>query len=103
MARLTESEIQTALSNLTRWERQDQAITRTFSFTDFPEAIRFVDQLAVAAESAWHHPDIDIRWNKVRLLLTTHDEKGLTTKDFDLAHTFDNLAETNTPPSEPAD
>jgi len=48
--------------------------------------------VAVAAEQAWHHPDIDIRWNKVTLALTTHDAGGLTQKDFDLARQFDRLS-----------
>jgi 4a-hydroxytetrahydrobiopterin dehydratase len=54
--------------------------------------MKFVDAVAVAAEQAWHHPDIDIRWNKVTLALTTHDAGGLTQKDFDLARQFDQLS-----------
>ena len=75
-----------------QWTRQGDAITRTFQFKDFPAAMKFVDAVAAAAEQAWHHPDIDIRWNKVTLVLTTHDAGGLTQKDFDLARQFDQLS-----------
>jgi 4a-hydroxytetrahydrobiopterin dehydratase len=67
-------------------------IARTHHFKDFPTAIKFVSADAKLAEKAWHHPDIDIRWNKVTLTLTTHDAGGLTEKDFDLAGKFDRLS-----------
>jgi len=67
-------------------------ISRTFPFPDFPAAMQFVDAVAVLAEQAWHHPDIDIRWNKVTLALTTHDAGGLTKRDFVLARKFDALS-----------
>jgi len=51
-----------------------------------------VNAVAALAEQAWHHPDIDIRWNKVTLTLTTHDAGGLTQKDFDLARQLDQLS-----------
>jgi len=62
-----------------------------YVFKDLPAAIAFVSRVAKLAEKAWHHPDIDIRWNKVRLSLTTHDQGGLTEKDFDLAARCDKL------------
>ena len=67
-------------------------ILRTFQFKDFPAAIKFTNAVAELAEEAWHHPDIDIRWNKVTLSLTTHDAGGLTEKDFALAKKFDALS-----------
>jgi 4a-hydroxytetrahydrobiopterin dehydratase len=67
-------------------------ITRTYEFKDFAAAIKFVNAVALQAERAWHHPDIDIRWNRVKLALSTHDAGGLTEKDFALAATFDQLA-----------
>ncbi len=91
MATLTENEIDQKLSELPKWHRSDQTIVRQFEFKNFPEAIAFVDRLAVEAEEAFHHPDIDIRWNKVHLTLTTHDQGGLTVKDFDLAAAIDRL------------
>lgn len=90
--RLSEPEIGQALAALSAWERDGQQITRTFEFVDFPAAIRFVNALAEAAEAAQHHPDVDIRWNKVTLTLTTHDAGGLTEKDFSLARQLDALA-----------
>jgi 4a-hydroxytetrahydrobiopterin dehydratase len=61
-----------------------------FAFGDFRAGMAFVNKVADAAEAADHHPDIDIRYNKVRLALVTHDAGGLTNKDFDLAALADN-------------
>ena len=91
MEKLTSTQIKTALASVPLWKQEDSSITRTFEFKDFPAAIKFVDSLAGIAEKEWHHPDIDIRWNKVRLVLSTHDAGGLTEKDFNLAKKFDGL------------
>ena len=80
------------MAGLPLWSRKAQVIRRTFEFKDFPAAIQFVNRAARLAEKAWHHPDIDVRWNKVTLALTTHDEGGLTERDFALAAKFDALA-----------
>ena len=74
------------------WERESDSITRTFVFKDFSQAIGFVVRVALAAEVADHHPDIDIRWNKVTVVLSTHSEAALTSKDLDLARQFDSFA-----------
>ena len=87
--KLTAAQIKTALVVLPDWQKRDTTITRTFVFKDFPAAIKFVNAVAKLAEKAWHHPDIDIRWNKVTLVLTTHDAGGLTKRDFALAKKFD--------------
>ena len=92
MSKLTAAEAKSALRSVPGWRKKAQVISRTCEFKDFPAAIRFVTAAARLAEKAWHHPDIDIRWNKVTLMLTTHDEGGLTMKDFDLAAKFDVLA-----------
>ena len=92
MKKTSVPEIAAALAAVPEWRQRDDAIVRTFQFKDFPAAMKFVDAVAVAAEQAWHHPDIDIRWNKVTLALTTHDAGGLTQKDFDLARQFDQLS-----------
>ena len=89
--KLAEAKIPAALALIPNWRLQDGKIVRTFQFKDFPAAIKFVDNVAALAEQAWHHPDIDIRWNKVMLTLTTHDAGGLTEKDFALARQFDKL------------
>lgn len=92
MSTLSPTEIKAALTRLPQWQRRGTIIRRTFVFKDFPAAIRFVNAVARRAEKAWHHPDVDIRWNKVTLTLTTHDAGGLTEKDFALAAEFDKLA-----------
>jgi 4a-hydroxytetrahydrobiopterin dehydratase len=91
MDKLSAAQIKTGLASVPEWKKKGQTITRTFVFKDFPAAIRFVTAVARPAEKAGHHPDIDIRWNKVTLLLTTHDAGGLTEKDFALAKQFDKL------------
>jgi 4a-hydroxytetrahydrobiopterin dehydratase len=90
--KLDDAKIFLALASVPDWKFQDAAITRTFQFKDFPAAIKFVNAVADIAEASWHHPDIDIRWNKVTLTLTTHDAGGLTEKDFTLAKQFDGLS-----------
>ena len=92
MAKLTASEIKSALAKAPDWKRTGLVISRTFEFKDFVAAMKFVNAVARLAENAWHHPDIDIRWNKVTLALTTHSEGGLTKTDFHLAKQFDALA-----------
>jgi 4a-hydroxytetrahydrobiopterin dehydratase len=89
--KLDEAKIIPALALIPNWQLNDGKIARTFQFKDFPAAIKFVEAVAGIAEEAWHHPDIDIRWNKVTLALTTHDAGGLTEKDFTLARQFDKL------------
>ena len=73
------------------WQKNGEVISRRFEFIDFPAAVNFVNAVAAAAEQAQHHPDIDIRWNKVTLALTTHDAGGLTDKDYSLALACDEL------------
>ncbi len=92
MPRLNSSDIQAALAAVPQWKQVGNAITRTFQFKDFAAAMQFVNQVARLAEAAWHHPDIDVRWNKVTLTLSTHSEGGLTEKDFTLAKQFDQAA-----------
>jgi 4a-hydroxytetrahydrobiopterin dehydratase len=75
------------------WTKHGQLISRTFVFTDFVKAMAFVNKVAVLAESKDHHPDIDIRWNKVKLGLSTHSAGGLTEMDFALARLCDGLVD----------
>lgn len=91
MAKLSTVEIRTGLKDLPLWTKRNKTIARTYQFKDFVAAIRFVNAVAKLAEKAWHHPDIDIRWNQVTLTLTSHDAGGLTTKDFALARRVDRL------------
>lgn len=91
MTRLTSPQVKSALLSVPDWRKSGTAIRRTFQFKDFVAAMKFVNAIAKLAEKAWHHPDIDIRWNKVTLTLTTHSECGLTEKDFKLARLCDRL------------
>ena len=88
---LSEPEIAAALRELPGWTRAGPAITRTFRFAGFVEAVAFVGRLVAPSEAAKHHPDLLISYNKVRVTLTTHEARGLTRKDFDLARTIDRL------------
>jgi 4a-hydroxytetrahydrobiopterin dehydratase len=89
---MDEPTIISALASVPQWKREGQIISRTFKFADFVEAMKFVNAVADLAEQAQHHPDVDIRWNKVTLALTTHDAGGLTQKDFALARQCDGLS-----------
>jgi 4a-hydroxytetrahydrobiopterin dehydratase len=90
--KMDEARVILALSALPQWKREGQIISRIFQFKDFLTAMKFVNQVANLAEQAQHHPDMDVRWNKVTLALTTHDAGGLTEKDFELARQCDALA-----------
>ncbi len=91
MSALSESQIASRAPSLPTWKVENGELVRTFIFKNFVTALAFVNQVGESAERAGHHPDIDIRYNKVRLGLVTHDAGGLTTKDFDLAATIDAL------------
>ncbi|PHX93347.1 MAG: 4a-hydroxytetrahydrobiopterin dehydratase [Pedosphaera sp.] len=93
MTKLSSAKIKAALPSVPQWRRKASVISRTFEFADFVVAMKFVNVVARSAEKACHHPDIDVRWNKVTLALTTHDAGGLTEKDFVLAAKFDKLAD----------
>jgi 4a-hydroxytetrahydrobiopterin dehydratase len=89
--KLTEEKILPALVTVPHWQRNGEIISRTYEFKDFPTAMKFVNTVAQLAERTQHHPDIDVRWNKVTLAFTTHDAGGLTEKDFALARLCDAL------------
>jgi 4a-hydroxytetrahydrobiopterin dehydratase len=82
---LSDIEIQRRLGSLPGWSRKGDVLTKTFQFRDFAGSMELVNNIARIAERANHHPDIDIRYNKVILSLTTHDADGITKKDLDLA------------------
>ena len=73
------------------WKIEAGQLVRDFTFGNFVQAMEFVNRVAEVAEAAGHHPDIDIRYNKVRLALISHDAGGLTERDFDLASGVDGL------------
>ncbi len=91
--RIPKSEIETHLKRIPEWEVENDALERAFEFDDFTQAMDFVNGVAEIAEEAEHHPDIDIRWNKVRLMLSTHSQGGITENDFSLAERIDMLTD----------
>lgn len=89
---LTNPEIHEKLQNLPHWKTNGIEITHTYKFENFVKAIDFVNLLVEPAEKAGHHPDLTISYNKVSVSLSTHDEGGITDKDFDLASKIDSFA-----------
>ncbi len=87
--RLKRNQLKAELARVEGWRLQGNQISKLYMFEDFVQAIRFVNRVARFAESMNHHPDIDIRYSKVKLTLTTHDEGGLTMRDFRLAKKID--------------
>jgi 4a-hydroxytetrahydrobiopterin dehydratase len=91
MGILSEQDINAKLPALKGWKREGKEIRKTCELKDFARAIGYVASVALLAEKANHHPDIDIRWNRVTLTLSTHSAGGLTEKDFSLAAQIDEL------------
>jgi 4a-hydroxytetrahydrobiopterin dehydratase len=98
MPQLDDTAVAEGLRRLPGWERRGDEIVKTFARNDFAQAMVFVNEVASAAEAAGHHPDIDIRWNKVTLALSSHAEGGLTDRDFQLAARIQELDQ----PAQPA-
>jgi 4a-hydroxytetrahydrobiopterin dehydratase len=91
MSLLSPEMVQESLRSLPRWKLECKEIVRHYEFPDFAAAMVFVNQVAETAEKAGHHPDIDVRYNKVRLALVSHDKGGLTKRDMAMAETIDSL------------
>jgi 4a-hydroxytetrahydrobiopterin dehydratase len=89
---LTDEQISGFLEEHKRWERDGNSIVATFEFEDFNESLGFVTRVGLKAERMFHHPDIEISWNKVTLTLSTHSEGGLTEIDTELATFCDGIA-----------
>jgi len=83
--KLKKQEIDERLSKLPGWQFIDDSIKKDYKLKDFSEAMGFVVKIALAAEKMEHHPDMTIEYNRVKIILTTHTEEGVTVKDFDLA------------------
>ncbi len=92
MAILSEEELGAALEGLPGWERAGDRIAKQYRFDGFPTAVAFVVRISYEAEAADHHPDLDIRYDKVTVALSTHSEGGITDKDVALARTIEGLA-----------
>jgi 4a-hydroxytetrahydrobiopterin dehydratase len=94
---LNKREIEERLKSMSGWERDDDEIEKKFEFPGFAEAVAFVNRVAEAAEAADHHPNISIKYNRVKMSLSTHSEGGVTDKDFNLAAQIDAAASSGTP------
>lgn len=92
MAKLSQGEITQRLQNTSGWAQDGDAIHKTYKLASFPASIAFVTQIGFLAEAASHHPDMDIRYNKVTVSLSTHDVGGISEKDFDLASSIDSIS-----------
>jgi 4a-hydroxytetrahydrobiopterin dehydratase len=88
MALLTQQEIDAFLRANPKWKLKDGELIREWTFNDFNLAMAFVNRVAAIAEAANHHPDIDIRYNHVRLALTSHDAGGVTSRDLRTAESL---------------
>jgi 4a-hydroxytetrahydrobiopterin dehydratase len=91
MSLLSAEAVTDALRSLPGWSLEGEQLVRTVEFRDFVGAIMFVNHVAEQAEDANHHPDIDIRYNKVKLALVSHDAGGLTDRDVAMARTLSSL------------
>ena len=89
---LTVEEINQRASKLSDWELEEDKLKCIRIFKDFVEAIDFVKKLVDPAETLQHHPDLEVSYNKVTVILTTHDAGGLTEKDFSMAKTISSLS-----------
>lgn len=92
MALLSDEEIRAQLGELSGWERDGEAIARTFELADFVGSVAFVNKLVEPAEEMNHHPDVAVSWNRVTVSITNHEAGGITAADFELARRIDVLA-----------
>jgi 4a-hydroxytetrahydrobiopterin dehydratase len=87
--KLKKEEIEQRLSKLSGWRYSNESIMKDYKLKDFQEAMGFVVKIALAAEKMEHHPDMTIEYNRVKIILTTHTDEGVTDKDFNLAEKID--------------
>ena len=92
MAKLSEEEIGEKMGDVEGWDREGDAITKSYDRGDFVGSIKCVDSIVEPAEEMNHHPDLSISWSEVKVTLSTHSEGGLTESDFELAGKIDALA-----------
>ena len=91
MPRLSDEEVEQRLAGLDGWERGGDAIRKQFEGDDFKSSVDFVNRILPVAEEMNHHPDLEISWSTVTVVITTHSEGGLTENDFELASRIDAL------------
>jgi len=88
---LGDQEIEARLSEHPGWERDGQAIVKSFKREDFVGSVNFLDSIVEPAEEMNHHPDVEISWDTVTIRLSTHSDGGITANDFELAAKIDAL------------
>jgi 4a-hydroxytetrahydrobiopterin dehydratase len=88
---LDTSQVKLRLKAMPGWSKRAQSLCRTFKVEGFMMSIAFVRRIAKRAQKINHHPDIDIRFDRVTLMLTSHDAGGITEKDFTLARLCDDV------------
>jgi 4a-hydroxytetrahydrobiopterin dehydratase len=91
---LTRDQVSDYTPHIPEWQvnADATAISRTFKFADFKEALEFTNRVGELAQEEWHHPDIALGWGKVGITLTTHAVKGLSENDFILAAKIDQIS-----------
>jgi 4a-hydroxytetrahydrobiopterin dehydratase len=89
--KLSDLEIQRALGGLPGWSRRGDVLTKTFTFERFADGIAFINRVAKAADEMNHHPDIDVRYTKITVVLSTHDAGGITQSDLQLAERIEKV------------
>lgn len=90
--KLSREEIEKRLSTIPGWEVKEASLTKRFAFSNFVEALEFVNQAGEIAETADHHPDLKLGWGYAEFAITTHDRGGITAMDFDLASKIDGIS-----------
>jgi 4a-hydroxytetrahydrobiopterin dehydratase len=89
---LTDAQIQKALATLPGWRQESKCLMKKFPFGTYMDGIRFVETVAIDAESRDHHPDLLVRYGDITVFLTTHSAEGITEKDVDSARSVERLA-----------
>ena len=89
--KLSDLEIQRALGGLPGWSRRGDVLTKMFAFERFADGIAFINRVAKAADEMNHHPDIDVRYTKITITLSTHDAGGITQSDLQLAERIEKV------------
>jgi 4a-hydroxytetrahydrobiopterin dehydratase len=97
MPPLSDDEVRKGLGSLPGWERRNDEIEKVYELPSFADGIAFVTRVGFLAEKADHHPDLDVRWRKVRVVLSTHSEGGITDKDLALAAEIESVAGGSSP------
>lgn len=93
MPLIAKDDVKARLKSMEGWERDGDEIEKEFRFDDFDASMAFVNRVAGLARNADHHPDISIKYNRVKLTLSTHSEGGVTEKDFELAASIDGVVQ----------